>query len=89
VQQITDSERWGAGVVRRPVPRSYEERVAVLINHGWRPESETATHTTFVKGSKINHILHLLLTLLTAGLWGIVWIVRGLVGGERRIVVRR
>jgi len=27
------------------------------------------------EGKKINHILHLIITLLTCGLWGIVWAV--------------
>jgi hypothetical protein len=35
----------------------------------------------------INHILHLILTLVTCGVWAIVWIVLAFVGGERRIAL--
>jgi hypothetical protein len=40
-----------------------------------------------VKGSKTSHVLHLILTLVTAGLWAIVWIALAIFGGEKRTVI--
>lgn len=34
--------------------------------------------------AKTNHILHLLLTLLTGGLWVIVWIIVGMTNEQKR-----
>jgi hypothetical protein len=42
---------------------------------GWRIESRSDFQATIATDEKINHILHLILTLLTFGLWGIVWII--------------
>ena len=35
-----------------------------------------------VAGKSINHLLHAWLTMLTLGLWGIVWLILALRGGE-------
>ena len=39
----------------------------------------------YAVGQKPNHVLHLILTLVTAGLWGIVWILlaAGTIGNYR------
>lgn len=38
--------------------------------------SQSVTHAAvIVHPRRVNHVLHLVLTLLTGGLWGIVWIV--------------
>jgi hypothetical protein len=39
------------------------------------------------KGHRPNHILHLILTLITLGIWLIVWILVVALGGEKRKVV--
>jgi hypothetical protein len=38
-------------------------------------------------GQRPNHILHLILTLITLGIWGIVWIAIVALGGEKRGVI--
>ena len=40
---------------------------------------------TMAIGTTPNHVLHLILTIFTAGLWGIVWILiaAGKIGGYR------
>ena len=62
---------------------SLEERRKVLangVNHrlqmsgGWRVESEGDVYAVMVGGKPVNHILHLLLSVLTFGLWLIVWV---------------
>ena len=71
-----------------------EERTAALeryvLNagrHGWRVQSQTATQAQLLKGKPTNHILHLILTLLTLGLWAIVWILMVIFGGEKQELV--
>lgn len=48
--------------------------VASEVARGGRVESQTDTSAIIVTGSKPNHVLHLLLTILTCFLWAIVWI---------------
>lgn len=38
---------------------------------------------------KVNHLLHLVLTILTAGLWGIVWAFKALTTPSQRTQIRR
>ena len=71
--------------------RTPEERKQLLENsilrhveQGWRVESRGEFYATLVKGDPINHILHLLLSLVTAGLWLIVWLIMGVQGGQER-----
>jgi hypothetical protein len=40
-----------------------------------------------VRGHRPNHVLHLILTLITLGIWAIVWILVTILGGEKRAVV--
>ena len=48
-----------------------------------RLESCTDFQVIIVRGKPVNHLLHLLLTLCTVGLWGLVWLTM-LGGGEDR-----
>lgn len=43
-------------------------------------------HQRYVERRSANHTLHLILTICTCGLWGIVWIVVGIIG--RRTVTK-
>ena len=38
-----------------------------------------------VKGHRPNHLLHLVLTIVTLGVWGIVWLGVIAFGGEKRM----
>jgi len=40
-----------------------------------------------VQGRRPNHLLHLILTVLTLGLWLFVWIGLAVFGGEKRMVL--
>lgn len=54
---------------------------------GGRIESQT-DYTAIVRhGKSVNHILHLILTLVTAGLWAIVWIIVSIVAASGRKAV--
>lgn len=65
--------------------QSMDELVTFYITHGWRVESRIHDTVVLVKGHRINHLLHLVLTLLTVGLWGLfVWLPLSIFAGERR-----
>jgi len=61
--------------------------IAAEIAAGGRIESQTETSAVVVTGQKVNHVLHLLISLFTVGLWVIVWIVMASKGGERRTLL--
>jgi hypothetical protein len=61
--------------------------VANEVRQGYRIESQTDYQAILVKGNRPNHLLHLILTIFTAGLWGFVWIGVAIFGGEKREVV--
>lgn len=69
-----------------PDPRAaaLERAVAEHTRHGWRVVSQTPTQAQLVKGKPTNHVLHLILTLVTVGLWSIVWILVVLFAGEKQ-----
>lgn len=78
-----DGAEWGS--------LSGEERqhaLAIRISHwvkwGYRVESQSPEQAVMVSGHRPNHILHLLLTIVTLGLWLIVWILLSAFGGEKR-----
>lgn len=48
-------------------------------------ESQTATTAVIRYGKKTNHVLHAILSLLTAGLWLIVWLVLVVTRKQRRV----
>ncbi|WP_454165240.1 hypothetical protein [Gordonia iterans] len=45
-----------------------------MANGSWRMESQSDYQAILVKGGRTNHLLHLILTFLTAFLWLFVWI---------------
>jgi hypothetical protein len=55
--------------------------------HGWRIETRSDFQATIAKGNRLNNTLHLLLTIFTAGLWGIVWIGLAIFGGIKRRMI--
>jgi len=54
---------------------------------GWRIESRSEFQATIAKGQRLNNVLHLILTIITAGLWAIVWILLAIFKGEKRQLV--
>lgn len=51
---------------------------------GARVESQTDVMAVMVTGRPVNHVLHLLLSIFTCFLWGIVWIIVSVTSGETR-----
>lgn len=45
------------------------------VGGGWSVQSQTDFQAVLIRpATKVNHILHLILTIITLGAWGIVWI---------------
>jgi hypothetical protein len=57
------------------------------VMQGARVESQTGFSAVLVRGRRVNHVLHLLLSIFTVGLWVIVWIILSLSGGEKRKMI--
>src|SRR5690348_5339414 len=69
-------------------PEQRKSRLSLAVRQevaaGGRVESQ-ADYTAIVRhGKSVNHILHLILTLVTAGLWVFVWITVSIVAASGR-----
>ena len=62
-------------------------QVSMMAASGMRVESLSDFQAILVKGRRPHHLLHLIFTLMTSGLWAIVWLVLCIRGGEKRQVV--
>lgn len=62
--------------------QTFDLQLSSYLSKGWRIESRTAYTAVLVKGQRVNHILHLLLSLVTVGLWIPVWIFLAAARGE-------
>lgn len=60
------------------------QAIAAQVRQGSRVESQSEFQAVMVDGKPINHILHLILTLVTCGFWALVWILLFAIGGEKR-----
>jgi hypothetical protein len=85
------SQRMSRMTATPPGP-SAEQRRALLdqtaaqyASWGYRVESQSEFQVTIVKGT--NHILHLILTILTLGIWAIIWIALVLFRRRRKKVI--
>lgn len=61
--------------------------VAQHTRLGWRVESYGPGQVTLANGHSVNHILHLILTLVTLGLWAPVWLLLTFTVKESRTVI--
>lgn len=61
--------------------------IAVQMSKGYRIESQADFSAVMVKGHRINHVLHLILSILTLGAWLIVWFFVWAFAGERRLAI--
>lgn len=101
-QESTDPSSEG-GVSNAPVPatssspdrKTSEERKSALAQmvanvsaQGFRVESQSDFQAIIVKGKPINHTLHIILSVLTVGIWLIVYAILAVTGGEKREMVQ-
>ena len=78
-----------------PSPASTERRKAALAqavsrevaSSGWRVESQSDYQAVLAKGKNTSHVLHLILTLITFGLWGFVWIIVAFVNARQTLIL--
>lgn len=75
--------------------KSPEERKAMLANlvanvsaQGFRVESQSDFQAVIVKGKPINHALHIIVSIFTAGLWLIGYGIIAATGGEKREIAK-
>lgn len=71
-----------------------DERQAILsravqeaVSRGGRIQYADQFSAVIIYGKPVNHVLHLLITILLLGLWLIVWILIALTGGEKRELI--
>lgn len=57
---------------------------ANLVAQGSRVESQSDYQAVLIRGRHVKHWLHLVLTVITAGVWGVVWLLMWLLYRERR-----
>jgi len=60
--------------------------ITAQVVDGARVESQSEYQVVLARGHRLNNFMHLILTIFTFGLWGIVWLLMGLFGGEKRRV---
>jgi hypothetical protein len=60
--------------------------ITAQVVDGARVESQSDYQVVLARGHRLNNFMHLILTIVTFGLWGIVWLLLGLFGGEKRRV---
>ena len=54
---------------------------------GGRVESQQDFQAVLIHGKPVNHILHLIVSLFTCGLWVFGWLALVIVGGEKRVMI--
>ena len=50
-------------------------------------ESQSDFYATLVRGHRPSHLLHLILSIITLGLWLVVWVLVSLGSGEKRTML--
>lgn len=63
------------------------QRVTLAVSSGGRVESQSDTMAVIVRGRRVNHVLHLILSVLTLSLWIWVWLALSVFGGEKRSMI--
>lgn len=64
-----------------------EQAIREQARDGWWIESQSATQASLARGKDTSHVLHLILTILTVGIWLLVWIPVAALGGRRTKVL--
>ncbi|MCT9003567.1 DUF4234 domain-containing protein [Streptomyces rhizosphaerihabitans] len=67
--------------------RNLANAIGGEVAAGYRIESQTDSQAVLVKGSGTNHVLHLILSLITCGFWAIVWAVMYFVAKPKRLIL--
>ena len=54
---------------------------------GGRIETQDDRMAVILQGRPVNHILHLILTIVTLGIWGLVWLALVIFRGQKRQMI--
>ncbi len=65
-----------------------EEKILMEQAGGKRLESQMGFQAVLVTEKKPNHLVHLILTVLTGGLWALIWIFVVLSSKDRREILQ-
>lgn len=64
------------------------QAIARAVAAGARVESQSDAMAILVSGRRVNHVLHLILSVCTLGVWLLVWGALVIFGGEKRTVLQ-
>jgi len=67
--------------------RALHDAIQAQVVAGGRVESQSDFEAVIVHGKPLNNTLHLLVTIFTCLIWGIVWAALAIFGGERRTLI--
>ncbi len=62
-------------------------RISREVADGWRVESQAPLSATLVKGKSVNHVLHIILSIVSFGFWLFFYIPYWLLRREKRKVI--
>jgi hypothetical protein len=74
-------------ITRADRSQTLDAEVQYYASRGWRLRSGTPTEAHLVRGEPVSHGLHLSFTLLTVGLWLIVYIPLMIFGGQKHKLI--
>jgi hypothetical protein len=67
--------------------RNLAQAVSREVAGGFRVESQGDAQAVMVKGKGTSHVLHLILTLVTLGMWVPVWLIMYFVAKPKRVIL--
>lgn len=68
--------------------RALAQAVQAEVATGWRVESQTDESAVLARGGQVNHVLHLILTLVTCFAWAFVWIALAVINQRKVLTLR-
>ena len=70
-------------ITRAERTQTLDGEIEYFLSHGWRLRSKTPTDAVLVKGEPINHGVHIFFSIVTLGLWLLVYVPLLIFGGEK------
>jgi len=67
--------------------RKVADQVRMEVTQGARVESQGDFDAVVATGKEVNHTVHLIATIFTCGIWGLVWLVFALTSGVKRKMI--
>jgi len=77
----------------QPAPdfrRLLAQAISREVAGGWRVESQSDVQAVLVSGKEINHLLHLIITVVTVCIpvWAFVWLALWIINKPKRLVIQ-